>query len=77
MNNYVISEEELRKLVSLQCNINLWLKDKQPIEMIASGEIFYKGKKAWIKNPEYDSKDEAIFRKFNGKSIKIYVEEIK
>jgi hypothetical protein len=84
--NYIITEEELKTLVRKTHSHDLgishyiamedFLKSKQPVTEIASGELFYEFDKAWIRNPKYDSKDEAMFKPYEGKQIKIYVEEI-
>lgn len=80
---YIIEEEELKDLVSGYYTfsgqpvykwVNDFLKSKTPVEKIADGELFYKGKKSWIRNAEYKNKADPVFKKYEGKNIKIYIE---
>jgi len=91
MKKYIINEEEFnywcnyvydcskKDLTSnyIWHKLNLFLKNKQPVEEIASGEVTaYGDDEAWAYIGDKNI-DCLISDKYNGKNIKIYIEVVK
>ena len=81
---YIIDEDELEKLVRSTHSHDLrlphyfamedFLKSKKPVEEIASGEVGSDDFYADYMETFIDGA-EKFFKKYNGKSIKLYIEE--
>jgi hypothetical protein len=88
--NYIVSEEELIKLMN-DCiktihyplnKIDNFLKSKQPVEMVAVGEIQEpENNKFYLIDEESENPIEDLFawlkERYDGKFIEIYIKEIK
>ena len=76
MKQYVISEEELRRIsdhVVVGDWIDKYIKSKKPVEMIASGSVNH----SQIQERYYvgETSINVLLSKFYGKSIKIFIQE--
>jgi len=76
MQNYVISEEEIR-IIRNRLEVEEFLAGKQPVELMAEGEVIIDSEdgEVWIGEGETWMHGELV--KFEGQIIKIYIQNRK
>ena len=73
---YILTKDDLLDLKYEVPSVKIFLKSKQPVKEIASGEVFANGElyETFAEVGAYHLGEE--LEKYNGKNIKIYVEVI-